>query len=279
MLKPTKKKSDVARISVSAEVYGNFNKKAAYVPKVIEKTDEAKNAIRERLGQAFMFSALDDKEKDIVINAMEECNFSTDDTVIKQGDDGAVLYLVFSGSLKCYRRMSKTDEEDTYLKTYEPGEAFGELALLYNAPRAATIIAAEDSVCYSLDRDCFNNIVKDSTVKRRERFEEFVSKIEILQELDSYERGKITDVLTTGKYQDGDKVITEGEVGNKFYFIEEGNAKAIKDGQTVLEYKENEYFGELALLNDEPRAASIVAVGNLKVAWIDQFAFKRLLGP
>lgn len=47
------------------------------------------------------------------------------------------------------------------MKTYVPGEAFGELALLYNAPRAASIIAKTDAVLFSLDRQTFNNIVKD----------------------------------------------------------------------------------------------------------------------
>lgn len=56
--------------------------------------------------------------------------------MIKQGEDGDVLYLVDSGELDCYRRLKKTDPKDTYLKTYCHGEAFGELALLYNAPRA-----------------------------------------------------------------------------------------------------------------------------------------------
>lgn len=284
-LESQKKISGVCqRISVSAEVYGQFNKKEEYTPKIVEKTPEAKAAIMERLNQSFMFANLDDKEKDIVIDAMEECKFNANDVVIKQGDDGAVLYLVFSGSLKCNRKMNKDDEEETYLKTYKEGEAFGELALLYNAPRAATIIAEDESVCYSLDRDCFNHIVKESTMKRRDRFEDFVSKIELLQCLDVYERSKITDCLNTDKYKDGETVITMGEVGNKFYFVEEGTAKATKpnesgEEETVLEYKENDYFGELALLKDEPRAASVIATSDLTVAWIDRYAFKRLLGP
>jgi cAMP-dependent protein kinase regulator len=139
----------VNRISVSAEVYGVNNQKKEYVPKVVEKSEEAKARISSRLDQAFMFASLDGNEKQIVLNAMEEHTFKKGDTVIKQGDDGDVLFCVDSGTLKCYRRMKKDDAEDTFLKDYVPGDAFGELALLYNAPRAATIIADEDSVCFS----------------------------------------------------------------------------------------------------------------------------------
>jgi CRP-like cAMP-binding protein len=47
---------------------------------------------------------------------------------------------------------------------YREGESFGELALLYNAPRQASIKAAEDSVLWSLDRNTFNNIVKEAAM-------------------------------------------------------------------------------------------------------------------
>jgi len=70
-----KKEKTVGRTSVSAEAYGNFNKKENYKPKVVPKTQQQKDKIAMRLNQSFMFSSLDEKEKEIVINAMEEVKF------------------------------------------------------------------------------------------------------------------------------------------------------------------------------------------------------------
>ena len=85
---------------------------------------------------------LDDKDMNIVIDAMESKNLKSNETVIKEGEPGEVLYIVESGTLKCYKFLNNTD---TFLKNFEKGDVFGELALLYNAPRAATIIADSDS--------------------------------------------------------------------------------------------------------------------------------------
>lgn len=214
-----------------------------------------------------MFRSLEANDLQIVINAMEEVKFSKGDYVIKQGDDGDVLYFVFSGTLDCHK-VFPNKTEPTHLLTYNPGMSFGELALLYNTPRAASIVANEDSVLYSLDRECFNNIVKDSAMKRRNKYDAFLSKVELLQELDQYERSKICDCLIPQTYAAGANIITEGDTGNTFYFIESGTAYATKknsSGSTdrVFEYKANDYFGELALLKDIPRQASVVAEVNL----------------
>ena len=71
------------------------------------------------------------------------------------------MYVLESGSLDC-TKVFKGKTEPTHLKVYHPGEGFGELALLYNAPRAATITACEQSTVWKLDRDTFNHIVKDA---------------------------------------------------------------------------------------------------------------------
>ena len=108
-----------------------------------------------------MFGALDENELAIVIDAIQEVKLSAGQACIVEGDAGDCMYVLESGSLNCTKVFAgKT--EPTHLKVYQPGEGFGELALLYNAPRAASITAKEESVVWKLDRDTFNHIVKDA---------------------------------------------------------------------------------------------------------------------
>ena len=114
------------------------------------------------------------------------------------------------------------------MKEYNPGEGFGELALLYNAPRAATIVAKVDSICWKLDRDTFNHIVKDAAARKREKYENFLASVKILTSMDPYERSKIADALREERYKKGETVIREGDIGDKFYLISEGESIATK---------------------------------------------------
>jgi cAMP-dependent protein kinase regulator len=272
------------RSSVSAEVYGMFNKKENFQARVIGKTEDQKKRIMNRVMQSFLFNSLEDKELSTVIDAFEEKKYKKGDAVIRQGDAGDVLYLVEIGTLDCFKTFKK-EEGDKFLKVYNPGEAFGELALLYNAPRAATIIAKEDCILWALDRECFNNIVKDAAIKKRERYENFLKSVDLLSTVEAYELSQICDALQTQKVTEGTQIITQNEPGDNFYIIEEGEAYATKvfeEGgkpQIVKQYTKGGYFGELALIKNEPRAASVVTKTNCKLLSLDRMSFKRLLGP
>ena len=179
------------------------------------------------------------------------------------------MYVVESGVLSC-TKVFKGQQSATFLKDYQPGEGFGELALLYNAPRAATIKAKTDCIVWKVDRDTFNNIVKDAAAKKREKFENFLASVKILNSMDPYERSQIADALISEVYLKGDIIIKEGDIGDKFYIITEGEAAAYKkpdeDSKTqelVYRYKKGDYFGERALLTNDARAASIIVTVRL----------------
>jgi cAMP-dependent protein kinase regulator len=284
-IKNRKKKRIKKRAAVSAEAYGEINKKEDFKPRIIEKTEEQKNKIKSRILSSFLFSNLESNELEIVINAMDEAHYNEGESVIKQGENGDCLYIVEEGNLDCTKHFTD-DGEEKYLKTYIPGESFGELALLYNAPRAASIIAKTKCDLWVLDRETFNNIVKDAAQKKREKYESFLKKVDILSTIDSYELTQICDAVKSGVYMKGDYIIREGESGDVFYILEEGEciaSKRLEPGkppEEIKRYHSGEYFGERALVRGEPRYANIEVVSDTcRILSLDRNSFKRLLGP
>jgi cAMP-dependent protein kinase regulator len=194
------------------------------------------------------------------------------------------MYVLEEGKLNC-TKIFDGNAQPTFLKEYQPGEGFGELALLYNAPRAATITAKSNYVIWKLDRDTFNNIVKDAAAKKREKFDNFLQQVEILKTLDSYERSKLGDAIKEHNFVRNDTIIKEGEEGDTFFLIAEGTCIATKmlggsEPTKVKDYQRGNYFGERALLTNDLRAANIIVTsGTCKVLAIDRLSFQRLLGP
>jgi cAMP-dependent protein kinase regulator len=115
-----------------------------------------------------MFMALEDNEMSVVIDAMDTKTFQPGEFIIKEGDAGEELYIVESGQLACTKVINGVE---TFLKNYNSGDVFGELALLYNANRAASIKAETVSQIWVLDRNTFNFIVKDASQKKRQKYE------------------------------------------------------------------------------------------------------------
>ena len=96
-------KSKAQRSSVSAEVYGLFNKKENFKAKVVPKSKDQRDRIIARVSLSFLFTSLEDKDLNTVIDAMEEKKFNKGDNVITQGENGEVLYLVDQGTLDCFK--------------------------------------------------------------------------------------------------------------------------------------------------------------------------------
>jgi len=266
-----------ARASVSAEAYGQWNQKKAFTPPNYPKTPDQLDRLSTTLMKSFLFSELDKADLDLILLAMKEQNFSAGHKVINEGDDGDYLFVIEKGNLDCVKNIGG---EDKVVKVVSAGDVFGELALLYNCPRAANVLAKDDCVCWQLDRETFNHIVKDAAVKRRNKYDAFLKSVTLISSLEPYERSQIADALKAENLATGDKVITQGEPGDKFYIVEEGTLYAMKDGNRVMDYKPGDYFGELALLKNQPRAASvIVESATAKVLSMSRLSFTKMLGP
>mmetsp|Transcript_110621 Transcript_110621/g.277098 ORF Transcript_110621/g.277098 Transcript_110621/m.277098 type:complete len:405 (-) Transcript_110621:41-1255(-) len=270
------------RSSVSAEAYGDWNKQKAFTPPVHPKSEDQKERILGVLKQSFLFNTLELESLNILVGAMIEKGVKTGERLIQEGDDGDVMYVIEKGVADCSKKI---DGAEKVVKTCGAGDFFGELALLYNCPRAASVDAKEDLTLWQLDRETFNHIVRDASMKKRQQYEDFLKSVGILKSLGDYERSQLADSLQKETVPAGKIVITQGEDGSKFYLVEDGELVANKSAapgepqKEVLTYKKGDFFGELALINDEKRQATVVARSDSKLLWIDRRGFKTLLGP
>ncbi|KAK9709566.1 hypothetical protein K7432_008929 [Basidiobolus ranarum] len=269
------------RTSVSAESMTPTSD-GTYEKVYISKTIEQRQRIEVSLANNFLYKNLDEEQRRDVIDAMAEKRVSNHDSIIKQGEVGDYFYVVETGSFDVF--VAKNNEDPIKVTEYGPSGSFGELALMYNAPRAATVTATSDAVLWALDRVTFRRILMERTNTKRRMYEAFLEDVPLLVSLEHYERHKIADALESMVFSDDDVVIRQGDVGDSFYIIESGEARVTVIDEDGVEHelpglKKGYYFGELALLNDRPRAATISARGRLKVATLSKKAFVRLLGP
>lgn len=265
------------RHSVAAEKY-NPEEDNDDSPKVVhEKTDAEREYLLEAIKNIFMFRSLDKKQINDLLDAMFARNVEIGDIIIEQGDDGDNFYVIEFGVYDIYVNKEKVG-------SYDNRGSFGELALMYNMPRAATIKASTTGRLWALDRLTFKRIVLKSAFEKRKMYEALLENMPIFKALNPYQRMNVADALYSKTYEDGEEIIKQGDQATCMYFVESGDVKILRtqDGQSK-ELKlchKGDYFGELALLTKKPRAATVIAFGsNVKCAILDIDAFERLLGP
>ncbi|XP_003387676.1 PREDICTED: cAMP-dependent protein kinase type I-alpha regulatory subunit-like [Amphimedon queenslandica] len=265
------------RMAVSGSVMTE-EQATSYVKKVIPKDYKTTSALEKAIAKNILFSHLDENERSDIFDAMFMAKFDAGDTVINQGDEGDNFYVIDSGEVEIY-------VDNKFLGTIGETGSFGELALIYGTPRAATIKAKTDTKLWAIDRDTYRRILMGSTIRKRKLYDTFLEKVSILENLDKWERMTVADALEACRFEDGQHVVTQGEPGEDFYIIVEGKAVVLQRKTEDGEYIEvgqlgpSDYFGEIALLLKRPRAATVRAKGSLKCVKLDRARFERVLGP
>ncbi|EGI60313.1 cAMP-dependent protein kinase type II regulatory subunit [Acromyrmex echinatior] len=247
------------------------------------KSDEQRQRLGESVKNILLFRALDEEQMADVLDAMFEKIVQPGEFIIRQGDDGDNFYVIERGKFEVYVKDLATAIEN-HIHTYDNRGAFGELALLYNMPRAATVKAITSGTLWAMDRQTFRRILLKSAYKKRKMYENLINKVPMLKSLESYERMNLADALVPKQYSDGEQIIRQGDTADGMYFVEDGVVRITRLGEHGREIEINRvpaggYLGELALVTHKPRAASAYAVGDIKLAFLDVEAFERLLGP
>ena len=270
------------RVSVSAESMSAEKLKAQESQVTcIEKEPEVHAKLLETVSKSPMLKTLDAEQKERLVKAFTgPVSKPPGEDVITQGDIGDTFYLLEEGEVEVY--VSKAGPDAVH--TYKPGDAFGDLALMYNAPRAATCRAKTEAKLWVLDRVSFKVIVVAAAMKKREMYIGFLKEVPILASVTEMEIMTLADSLAEESFADGHTICQQGDAGDYFYIIKEGAAECFQkdaagEDKSVAKLETGHYFGEIALLTSKPRQATVKAAGDLKVLAIDRATFTRVMGP
>ena len=272
------------------------------------KDDVVSDRLFEVINRSTLLKTLDAEQKEsIILSFCGPVHIGSGENIITQGDTGDVFYLLEHGEVDVFirnkRRSNKDSNEgksdsdednddssgnidagEVNVHKYKSGDSFGELALLYNTPRAATCRAKTDCVVWTLDRISFNAIVVSAAMLKREMYQNFLKHVPILETLTDMEIMTLADSLVEEKFDHNDKVCTQGEEGHHFYIIKSGSAictqydEETDDEKIVANLTSGNYFGEIALLTNKNRQATVIAQDDLIVLSIDRATFTRVLG-
>uniref|UniRef100_A0AAZ3QUV2 cAMP-dependent protein kinase type II-alpha regulatory subunit n=1 Tax=Oncorhynchus tshawytscha TaxID=74940 RepID=A0AAZ3QUV2_ONCTS len=211
------------RVSVCAEAFNPDDDDEVEEPRVVHpKTDEQRCRLQDACKDILLFKTLEQEQFSEVLDAMFELRVQPQEHVIDQGDDGDNFYVIERG---IYDIVVLIDGVGKCVGQYDNKGSFGELALMYNTPRAATIIATQEGALWGLDRATFRRLIVKNNAKKRRLYEQFVESVPLLKSLELSERMKIVDVLGMKTFSDEERIIMQGDRADCFYIVESGDVK------------------------------------------------------
>ncbi|HXF71692.1 MAG TPA: cyclic nucleotide-binding domain-containing protein [Actinomycetota bacterium] len=199
--------------------------------------------------------------------------------VVRQGERADALYVVRRGVLQVVEELGGGRER--VIRTLGRGESFGELGLIEAAPRSATVRASSEAELFEVDRGTFERLLAE-----RARLPAFLPTAQAIEELRALpcfshlEVDELGALARSGRWllvAPGTELVRQGEEGDAFYAVGSGRFEVLEDGVRVRELGAGSHFGEIALLRDVPRTATVRALTPARVFRLEREGFHRLV--
>jgi CRP-like cAMP-binding protein/Zn-dependent protease len=200
--------------------------------------------------------------------------------VFRQGDRPDAFYIVRAGTVRIEDEDPETSDT-RILRTMGRGESFGEMGLLGGHRRQATVRAVGEVELFEVDKGTFDRLLAEDM--RAPEFGHTMQALAELRELSVFhglDSEQLNRILEHGEWVTavhGDELVTQGEPGDRFFVIESGRAEIVRDGAVLDSVSKGMYFGEVALLRDVPRTASVVASTPMRLFALDREGFELVV--
>lgn len=237
-----------------------------------KKSEREKKILRKAISNCFFISNLENEDKETIIQELIPFFIPKGMEIIKTGVIGEFFALIYHGLFKVNRIE---DPQPIHIRS---GDLFGEIALLYQTPRTATITSQTDSIIFCINRNTFKSVVIFASEQRRILYKNFLKEIPLFSKLSIQEISTLVEALKPIHYKTGNIVVKQGDDGDCFFIIKEGEAFVLKKEKEVAILKRGNWFGEITLIKNCARTATIKAKTELTCLRLERYLFLRLLG-
>ncbi|KAG1936481.1 cGMP-dependent protein kinase [Pimephales promelas] len=243
------------------------------VPKSAKSKELIKSAI---LDNDFMKN-LEMSQIQEIVDCMYPVDYEKNSCIIKEGDVGSLVYVMEEGKVE-------VTKEGLKLCTMGPGKVFGELAILYNCTRTATVRTVTSVKLWAIDRQCFQTIMMRTGLIKHAEYMELLKSVLTFRGLSEELLSKLADVLEETHYGNGDYIIRQGARGDTFFIISKGKVTMTREespGQEPVYLRsmgKGDSFGEKALQGEDIRTANVIAAETVTCLVIDRDSYKHLIG-
>ena len=236
------------------------------------KTESDKELISAALAKHFIFASLSPENQRVIIEVMKHYRLAAREIVFEQGRPATNFFIVAAGRLEVL-------VGGRLVNTLQSGDGFGELALLHDTSRSATIRSLEPCSLWAVDGKTFRRFLQTVNSQNYAENKAFVNSVHIFASLTEAQREHLVNTLASQQFANGQKIVNEGDPGELFYIIKNGTVSCTKGGIEIRRLSKGEFFGEQALLYGGTRTATITAVdGQVKCVSIGRQELEQVLG-
>jgi CRP-like cAMP-binding protein/cytochrome P450 len=242
--------------------------------------------VREGLSSALV--DLTPEGRDRVFAGLEELSFGAGETIFNQGDPPDRFYVVRRGEVEVW--IADDGAPPRRIARLGPGDHFGEIGILQNTGRTATVRAATRTTVLALGRDAFNELVVEADVTRQEMVDLMHrramanSLARALPGLDPAALRRLAAVMQTRVIAEGEAIVRQGDPAEAFYVLARGRVEIAVSAEdrgeiTIASLEAIDFFGEAGILQGRPRNATVRAVGGpATVLEVPRERFEALVG-
>ncbi|OMJ90179.1 hypothetical protein SteCoe_7468 [Stentor coeruleus] len=235
------------------------------------KTSHDAEFLSKALSKHFVFTNLSIESRVKLISKMNLYHYTDKQCIVKQSSYGSHFFVIAKGKVEVII-------DGKQVNILSAGESFGELALLHDFPRSASIITMTNVYVWVLYRDDFKEAIKKININNYKENEKFLEALPLFSNLTHEQKSNLLETLSETKYRPGKKIVSEGEMGGVCYFIKEGKVVCLKKGEVVGEICQGGYFGEQSLLTNSVRTATVVAKTEAKCIGLSREDLEKVLG-